>query len=109
MSDEKKDTGKASQNREKIRKFYEKAKEFTRDVGGKISKQASIQKKNLDVMKLQERLAKTYRALGEKSFDYFKKNSPDNGEIKKELEEIKKLNSEIKSIKIKIGREKSGK
>lgn len=92
---------------EKLRDFYKKAKEFTKDVGQKISKQASIQKKNLELIKLQDDLARSYRHLGEQSFVYFKKHAAKDGVVGKSMAKVKKLQTEIKGLKIKIGREKA--
>ncbi len=99
--------GEYASKHDKLRDFYKKAKEFTKDVGQKISKQASIQRKNYELLKLSDGLARSYRLLGEQSFAYFKKHAPENGAIKKLIVEIKKLQTEIKGLKIKIGREKS--
>jgi len=101
--------GECACKHDKLRDFYKKAKEFTMDVGQKISKQASIQKKNVELIKLQDDLAGSYRLLGEQSFGYFKKHAPADGAVRKIIVEIKKLQTEIKGLKIKIGREKAGK
>jgi len=91
---------------EKLKDFYEKAKVFTRNVSGKISKQAEIQKLNINLLKLNDKLERAYRALGEKSFVYFKKNVPADPEIKKLAGSIKAQNAAIKNLKAKISRHK---
>ncbi|MBA3052678.1 hypothetical protein KJ959_04740 [bacterium] len=91
---------------ERLKEFYEKAKVFTKDVSGRISKQAGIQKLNIDALKLNDKLEASYRELGEKSFAYFRKNPPADAEIKKLIAGIKSQNTAIKSLKAKISRQK---
>ncbi len=91
---------------EKLKEFYEKAKEFTKDVSEKITKQAKIQKKNIELLKIKDKLAASYRELGEKSFVYFKKNAPSDADIKKLTGSIKAQNTAAKSLKAKISRQK---
>ncbi|MCD6311608.1 MAG: hypothetical protein J7M11_04020 [Elusimicrobia bacterium] len=94
------------QANEKLKEFYEKAKDFTKDVGEKITKQAEIQKKNIELLKIEDNLAVFYRELGEKSFAYFKKNVPADGDIKKLIASIKARKTAAKSLKAKISRQK---
>ncbi|MDO9513729.1 MAG: hypothetical protein Q7J59_03855 [Elusimicrobiota bacterium] len=91
---------------ERLKEFYEKAKVFTKDVSGRISKQAGIQKLNIDLLKLNNQLEADYKALGEKSVAYFKKNLPSDPEIKKLVASIRVQDKAIKSLKAKISRQK---
>jgi len=91
---------------EKLKDFYEKAKDFTKDVSVKISKQAAIQKKNIELMRTKDKLSVSYRVLGEKSFVYFKKKVPADADIKKLIKSIKAQNTAVRSLKAKISRQK---
>ncbi|MCD6412849.1 MAG: hypothetical protein J7L54_01720 [Elusimicrobia bacterium] len=98
-----------SETKEKLKEFYEKAKKFTRKVGEQISKQAEVQKLNLEIAGRKEELLRKYRLLGEKAFQYFKKNAPEDEAIKEIIGKIKKINSQIKALKKKIAEEKTKK
>ncbi|MEA2081378.1 MAG: hypothetical protein U9O97_01355 [Elusimicrobiota bacterium] len=91
---------------EQLKDFYKKAKGFTKDVGVQITKQAGIQKKNIELLRLKDKLAVSYRELGEKSFSYFKKNVPADADIKKLIKGIKAQNTAVRSMKAKISRQK---
>ncbi|MBA3066305.1 hypothetical protein KKH42_03550 [bacterium] len=91
---------------EKLKEFYAKAKEFTKDVGAKITKQAEIQKNNIELLRINDRLAVAYRELGEKSLAFFKKNTPADGDIKKLIGNIKAEITAMKNLKAKISRQK---
>jgi len=102
MEDEKKQRP----TQEKLKDFYEKAKEITKEVAQKVEKQAVIQKLNLELKGKEETLFKNYRLLGERAFEIFQKNPPEDEKLNEIISEIKKINSEIKKLKRKIKEKK---